>query len=193
MSKNGDTMNTCAYCNIGFIESTKQSGRQKYCSKKCRVKAWRVNNLEYSIDYNKKYRKNVLLQNPRYCRICEKVLTLRARGKYNGLFCSLKCSKHSQGLARVRRNAQGRKRGKEVTLAFHAYKVSLGCSKCGYNKFGGSLDFHHVNPQDKERRIERRHWFLQTELIKQELAKCVLLCKNCHYEEHERLRDEATS
>jgi len=62
------------------------------------------------------------------------------------------------------------------------------CFVCGYNKFQGSLDFHHVNPKDKDFGIAtvKCNSF---ESLKQELDKCVLLCKNCHCEVHAGLID----
>lgn len=57
------------------------------------------------------------------------------------------------------------------------------CIKCGYNKYIGSLAFHHRNPNEKEYEIANnlnRKW---TELVK-ELNKCDLLCINCHYDLH---------
>jgi hypothetical protein len=61
------------------------------------------------------------------------------------------------------------------------------CSKCGYNKCLSALDFHHKEPNMKEFNIsqamnKRSHTIDQ---IKQEVLKCVLLCKNCHTELHD--------
>lgn len=61
------------------------------------------------------------------------------------------------------------------------------CYKCGYNKNLSALDFHHVNPEEKEYKswcvLRKRPW---KEIIR-ELKKCILLCKNCHAEEHNPL------
>jgi len=60
------------------------------------------------------------------------------------------------------------------------------CVKCGYDKCIEALEFHHLNPEAKEKRdngrgIDRRKSF---EKQKPELDKCILLCANCHREEH---------
>jgi len=60
------------------------------------------------------------------------------------------------------------------------------CSKCGYDTCIEALEFHHPDPTIKEkhysgRGIDRRKSF---ENQKSELDKCVLLCSNCHREEH---------
>lgn len=57
------------------------------------------------------------------------------------------------------------------------------CNNCGYNKSLRALVFHHVNPSKKEFGIASnyRGW----DKTKKELDKCVLLCSNCHMEEHD--------
>lgn len=57
------------------------------------------------------------------------------------------------------------------------------CMICGYNKYYGSLVFHHRNPAEKEfswPKLRLRSW---DDVIK-ELDKCDLLCRNCHGEVH---------
>ena len=57
------------------------------------------------------------------------------------------------------------------------------CHRCGYNKCLGALTAHHVDPSKKSFAISGAHsrgW----ESVKKELDKCVLLCANCHNEEH---------
>ncbi len=57
------------------------------------------------------------------------------------------------------------------------------CNNCGYNKCNAALCFHHLIPGEKDVGIAklRSHSFTK---IKPELDKCVLLCSNCHAEEH---------
>ena len=55
-----------------------------------------------------------------------------------------------------------------------------GCAVCGYNKYDGSLHFHHVNPEDKKYIINRDT--LSRKDLVEELNKCILLCSNCHGE-----------
>jgi 5-methylcytosine-specific restriction endonuclease McrA len=59
------------------------------------------------------------------------------------------------------------------------------CQACGYSGYLNALQFHHIDPQKKELRLAyayHRKW----ELVRSELDKCVLLCANCHAEEHDR-------
>jgi len=55
------------------------------------------------------------------------------------------------------------------------------CVVCGYNKYEGAMDFHHVNPEEKDFTISR-HKNKSFEKIKKELDKCILLCNRCHQE-----------
>lgn len=57
------------------------------------------------------------------------------------------------------------------------------CSSCGYNKCQAALEFHHVNPKEKDKNY---HNFKTefNERLKNELNKCILLCANCHKEYH---------
>lgn len=55
------------------------------------------------------------------------------------------------------------------------------CIVCGYDRYDGALEFHHVDPTVKEFAINKG-WRLEKNL--QELDKCILLCSNCHRELH---------
>lgn len=59
------------------------------------------------------------------------------------------------------------------------------CVICGYDKCSDALEFHHLDPNEKEIglggiRGDIRGW----SKIAEELRKCVLLCSNCHKEVH---------
>ncbi len=59
------------------------------------------------------------------------------------------------------------------------------CTKCGYNKCRGALDFHHKNPKDKKFSIGTGiRELLGWDIIKKEIDKCIVLCSNCHREFH---------
>ena len=57
------------------------------------------------------------------------------------------------------------------------------CSICGYDKCIAALEFHHLNPNEKEFHLGQAK---TTNLIKlrSELSKCILVCSNCHKEIH---------
>lgn len=58
------------------------------------------------------------------------------------------------------------------------------CQCCGYNFCVEALDFHHLDPKEKDFSISDRNIKLDWENIKQELDKCILVCSNCHREIH---------
>lgn len=62
------------------------------------------------------------------------------------------------------------------------------CSRCGYNKYIGALEFHHIDPTQKDFGIGRVNLRQFSDTIKRELDKCVVLCSNCHKEVHFELR-----
>jgi hypothetical protein len=64
------------------------------------------------------------------------------------------------------------------------YKLAVGCSRCGYNKCALALTFHHTDPSNKRFNVSRSMSY-SWETLKREIAKCIVLCANCHYELHE--------
>ncbi len=65
-------------------------------------------------------------------------------------------------------------------------KMGGKCSECGYNKSLWALQFHHLNPSIKDSNFNSMRGWSKKRLAS-ELQGCVLLCANCHLEEHERL------
>ena len=76
------------------------------------------------------------------------------------------------------------KRTRELKSKAIKYKGGK-CIVCGYNKCNRSLDFHHICPSEKDFHIADGS--RDFEKIKEELDKCILLCKNCHGELHNGL------
>ena len=114
---------------------------------------------------------------------------LNKERKPSGLFC-IKCGKFLSGNQRkyCSRNCQTSshmmRHSREKKRKAVEYKGGK-CQKCGYNKCLGALEFHHLIPDEKEynldqQKLARWGW----EKLKKELDKCILLCSNCHKEEH---------
>jgi len=80
--------------------------------------------------------------------------------------------------------------GKQTLLRQRKFKTQCveykggKCIKCGYNKYIGALDFHHLDPSQKDFTIAATKLWKLNDLVIKELDKCVLLCSNCHREEH---------
>ncbi len=59
------------------------------------------------------------------------------------------------------------------------------CELCGYSKCDRALEFHHLNPDEKDFGIGGRS--LSFDRLKDEVDKCMLVCSNCHSEIHDNL------
>jgi transposase-like protein/DNA-directed RNA polymerase subunit RPC12/RpoP len=92
---------------------------------------------------------------------------------------SYRCSKC--GPANV---ARRRRRVKEILLA----EAGGACRLCGYDRFPGALQFHHVERAEKRFQIAARGVTRSLVEAREEARKCVLLCANCHAEVEGGLR-----
>jgi len=171
----------CQFCKKDFVLKTHANPNQKYCSKLCRERSWRKKNKKHEKIYKHDYWIQKKRKNPLVCNECEKFIPEDERR--GGIrYCS-KCSI----IVRKRREREFRRR---TFHGFDEYKKSIGCKICRYNKLGCCLDFHHVKPKEKERRITAKMWKSNSDLIRKELKKCIVVCKNCHYEIHYKMRNE---
>jgi len=79
-------------------------------------------------------------------------------------------------------NARQRRLSTEKRQWIRDTKASLRCAKCGEAR-PMCLDFHHVDGSKKERGIATMSLASKERILK-EMAKCIVLCRNCHAEEH---------
>jgi len=122
----------------------------------------------------------------KYCRVCgelkrtEKSFYLRKSGNSTYRLSVCKSCQRRKSMIEYKKNIN--------TLS--DYKSSLGCAKCG-NKKHYVLDFHHIDPKQKLFNISSKFSSdIESEIIKEEIAKCVVLCSNCHREFHYLEREE---
>lgn len=73
-----------------------------------------------------------------------------------------------------------RKRRKENLVKLMGGK----CCLCGYNRCIASLQFHHINPEEKEYGLAANGNCHKIEDDIKEAKKCILICSNCHGEIH---------
>ena len=74
---------------------------------------------------------------------------------------------------------------KEYVIKQIKQRYGTSCTICGYNKNYAALDFHHINPEEKEynpAQLVNNSYNLDD--IFNELDKCQLVCANCHRELH---------
>lgn len=75
-------------------------------------------------------------------------------------------------------------RGRAMKLLMIEYKGGL-CTDCGEMPHPACMEFHHLDPDQKDFDLSRvRQKTALTAEVKQELDKCVLVCKNCHAIRH---------
>lgn len=76
--------------------------------------------------------------------------------------------------------SERRKKLREMAREYKGGK----CMICGYKRYLGALDFHHLNPKEKDFGLSVKGLTRSWEKIKQEIDKCILICANCHREIH---------
>ena len=59
------------------------------------------------------------------------------------------------------------------------------CEVCGYDRCIKALEFHHLDPNEKEFTISNERIKIKEAI--EESAKCVMLCANCHREVHDNI------
>lgn len=116
----------------------------------------------------------------------------RRRAREDGLLTILDhCGRHGRtefflegrGTYRCKRCRQERvilrrKRLKEILVA----EAGGCCVRCGYDRHVGALHFHHLDPTEKRFSLGERGLIRSLERCREEAAKCILLCGNCHAE-----------
>ena len=100
------------------------------------------------------------------CKVCQR--------EYKNTYYSRNKASH------IVRNNKTRQKLKEMAVTYKGGK----CEKCGYNKCIAALDFHHLNPLEKDFSIGNKGYTRSWENIKKEIEKCILVCANCHREIH---------
>jgi len=79
---------------------------------------------------------------------------------------------------RMDRVSEWRRRTKAKLVAEAGGRSAL----CGYDKHQAALQFHHLDPDQKEFHLADGGVTRSIEALRKEIAKCVLLCGNCHAE-----------
>lgn len=85
--------------------------------------------------------------------------------------------------------AQRRREGKAWLLE---RRKTLKCERCGEDHVA-TLDFHHRDPQEKDIEVATAaHQGWSIDRLEAEIAKCEVLCANCHRKLHFDLRNHAS-
>jgi transposase-like protein len=94
------------------------------------------------------------------------LFVLERRGSYRCQSC------------RQERVAEWRRRAKRRLVE----RAGGACVLCGYDRWPGALEFHHLDPTKKAFGLSTRGLTRSFERLTAEADKCVLLCANCHAE-----------
>jgi transposase-like protein len=79
---------------------------------------------------------------------------------------------------RVERVSARRRRVKALLVA----EFGGCCALCGYDRYAGALQFHHLDPAEKSFSLAAVGVARSLEKARAEARKCVLMCANCHAE-----------
>ena len=104
------------------------------------------------------------------CQLCSKTYIPKVIWQK---YCSSKCRNHNPNKSQKTKTFQKRRRE-----AINNIKLSLGCTLCGYNSHPAALQFNHIKGHKSFNISQdpKRKW----EDIIAEIAKCEVLCANCH-------------
>lgn len=114
--------------------------------------------------------------------------------KFNVSTASVKkyCDNKRVILSKVEKNKKSvtrvTERRRKIKLLAIEYKGGC-CVKCGYNKCIAALEFHHLDPKEKDFSLGNKGNCIGWDKVKIELDKCILVCANCHREIHNKILD----
>jgi ribosomal protein L44E len=68
----------------------------------------------------------------------------------------------------------------QKTQEIHKYQMEKGCMDCGYNEHPAALEFDHHVDSEKSFNIGEQIGSRSRERLWEEIAKCDVVCANCH-------------
>ena len=116
----------------------------------------------------------------------DEILRLRAEGKsYSQIVKTLGCSKgtiayHLSSSVKVNYNTRKKKYRDNIDKYIRTYKEAVGCVDCGEKYPYYMLDLDHISNDKKFNLAAYRNHTNDLEVIKLEIAKCEVVCANCH-------------
>ena len=124
------------------------------------------------------------------CAKCKRMLAFEKFSKNSnapdGLTWYCKdCVKHGDRKRYIAINGERDRNLRQQLKNDYIEKMGGGCARCGYSEFIAALDFHHTEDKEGQISVLMGHAIpaLKPEklaALEQELAKCILLCTNCH-------------
>ena len=158
----------CEYCEK---EHDGSYGSGRFCGKPC-SKGFSTKSKRKEI--NEKVSKK-LTKNIRACSVCGSRIS---RNNISGI-CR-KCRPPAKIKSEVL--IEHRRKRKRDLVEHKGGK----CEVCGYDKSMWALQFHHLNPEEKDYNLSGGGFTRSLENDIKEVDKCILVCANCHAEIHEK-------
>jgi hypothetical protein len=83
-----------------------------------------------------------------------------------------------------KRKAETREKRQQMVAWWKEYKLQFSCSQCP-ESHPSCIDFHHLDPNEKDTEVAYmvNHNFGKDRILR-EIAKCQVLCSNCHRKLH---------
>lgn len=112
----------------------------------------------------------------KYCSSCDQYRLI-------GEFYKRRNKEHSYPYCKKCTKEKSNKKHQNFKEKMILYKGGQ-CVSCSYNKCQDALEFHHLNPNEKDFTVAQYKGSILNNTIKKELDKCILVCSNCHREIH---------
>jgi transposase-like protein len=121
------------------------------------------------------------------------IQTMSRRDRCEGgpRFATFRCRRHGEtqfvlegrGYYRCKRCRSGAVSRRRRTVKRQLVAEAGGaCAVCGYSRWPGALQFHHVESKAKKFHLAQGGYSRSIARSRAEMEKCVLLCANCHAE-----------
>lgn len=191
-TSSGKSRNFCPSCQERRKRYRKRMWIVKNQGNKCKNCGWsgcyRAFNFHHTDDKNinltgrKSYKQ--LYEEAQKCELLCASCHKASHCKNNNNFCpthtpeiTCNCESTHSGSCKVQRLRWRRK--KKLIENFGGE-----CENCGYDNCYSSLEFHHINPKEKEFKLDMSNMTKTLEELKIEASKCRLICSTCHEREH---------
>ena len=126
-----------------------------------------------------KYLEKKPVGSERTCPKCKLILPSENFYKRRGI-------EHSSVYCKICTGEQTLSRMQKLKRTMVDYKGGS-CVICGYNTYMGALEFHHLDPKQKDFNLAHMKKYTFDDKVKKELDKCILVCSNCHRELHAKM------
>lgn len=117
----------------------------------------------------------------KFCRICEETKDLQEF--YSNGYASDGKKKYKPSCKKCENLNTRQTKNAKIANILEKLDKAYACERCGYDKNTAALCFHHIDPDEKEFEISQMSsWPVKD--LEAEIGKCIVLCHNCHMEEH---------